>query len=80
MIKFDLFGKKKGRKSFKFDLRNLKREAITIEKDLVLEIEKIKHFLKHTKKAKIEDSKISVDVNDKGDIEIEFGIKALIKK
>lgn len=61
------------------DIEAVKTKAVEVQKELMTDITQIKAFLEHVQ-AKIEDSKIAVGVNAKGEVEIEFMIKALIKK
>ncbi len=61
------------------DIDEIRKKAMVVEKELAMDVGKIKEFLEHVQ-AKIEDSKVSVDINKKGEVEIEFAIKALLKK
>jgi len=70
--------KSKLKRVLETNLEDLKSHALNIEKNLLSEVGRVKEALGRIN-AKIEDSKLTVDVNDKGEIEVEFSIKALIK-
>ncbi len=72
--------KRKGTKRvFETSLHELKTHAIDVEKNLLEHIGQVKDYLKNIK-AEIKDSRLTVDANNKGEVEIEFAIKAVLKK
>jgi hypothetical protein len=70
---------KKRKKVVEVDIRDIRRHALRVERELFREARRWKRLLTSIK-AKVQDSKLTVNVNRKGEIEIEFCIKALVKR